>query len=35
MTAIAALRLAAIRGDLKLPVFSLPPEKGADPPRDA
>jgi uncharacterized membrane protein YeiH len=34
MAAIAALRLAAIRGDLKLPVFSLPPEKGARPGRE-
>ncbi|HVH12767.1 MAG TPA: trimeric intracellular cation channel family protein [Longimicrobium sp.] len=31
MAAIAALRFAAIRGDLKLPVFSLPAEKGAPP----
>ena len=30
MTAIAGLRFAAIRGNLKLPVFSLPPEKGED-----
>ena len=28
MVFIAALRFAAIRGNLKLPVFSLPPEKG-------
>ena len=32
MAAIAALRFAAIRGNLKLPVFSLPPEKGEEHP---
>lgn len=31
MVAIAALRIAAIRTNLKLPVFSLPPEKGNEP----
>jgi uncharacterized membrane protein YeiH len=30
MVFIAALRFAAIRGNLKLPVFSLPPEKGEE-----
>lgn len=35
MVAVAALRFAAILGNLKLPVFSLPPEKGEEEPMAA